>query len=100
MIAVLLADEHVTIATTRPETLLGDVAVAVHPHDARYVHLHGKHVVHPLCPGRTMPVLCDEAVDQELGTGEGQTTGITTVLPCYCEHRNSHNRIAIIMVMI
>jgi valyl-tRNA synthetase len=56
------------VATTRPETLLGDVAVAVHPDDARYTHLIGKHVKLPLCD-RTIPIIADTYVDKEFGTG-------------------------------
>jgi valyl-tRNA synthetase len=59
---------HITVATTRPETLLGDVAVAVHPEDERYKKLIGKHVQLPLT-GRTIPILADEFVDKEFGTG-------------------------------
>ena len=57
-----------TVATTRPETMLGDVAVAVNPDDERYRHLVGKHVVLPLT-GRTIPVIADAYVDKEFGTG-------------------------------
>jgi len=57
-----------TVATTRPETLLGDVAVAVNPDDARYMHLIGKHVRLPLCD-RTIPIIADSYVDREFGTG-------------------------------
>ena len=57
-----------TVATTRPETLLGDVAVAVNPDDERYAHLIGKHVQLPLCD-RTIPVIADHYVDKEFGTG-------------------------------
>lgn len=60
--------EGVTVATTRPETLLGDVAVAVHPEDERYRHLVGKQLVLPLT-GRTIPVIADEYVDREFGSG-------------------------------
>ena len=59
---------HVTVATTRPETLLGDVAVAVHPDDPRYRHLVGKHVQLPLT-GRAIPVIADDFVSMEFGTG-------------------------------
>jgi len=62
------ASKHVTIATTRPETLLGDGAVAVHPDDERYQHLIGKELVLPLC-NRTIPVIADDYVDPEFGTG-------------------------------
>jgi valyl-tRNA synthetase len=58
----------VVVATTRPETLLGDVAVAVHPGDERYAALIGKTVVLPLCD-RQIPVIADEMVDREFGTG-------------------------------
>jgi len=57
-----------SVATTRPETLLGDVAVAVNPEDDRYRHLIGKHVHLPLT-GRTIPVIADAYVDKEFGTG-------------------------------
>ena len=56
------------VATTRPETLLGDVAVAVHPDDVRYTDLIGKHVRLPLCD-RTIPIIADSYVDKEFGTG-------------------------------
>ncbi|MCX7156925.1 MAG: valine--tRNA ligase [Rhodocyclales bacterium] len=57
-----------TVATTRPETMLGDVAVMVHPEDERYAHLVGKNVVLPLCD-REIPVIADSYVDKEFGTG-------------------------------
>ena len=59
---------HVTVATTRPETMLGDAAIAVHPGDERYKHLLGEFVELPLC-GRRIPVIADEYVDPEFGTG-------------------------------
>jgi valyl-tRNA synthetase len=59
---------HVVVATTRPETMLGDVAVAVHPDDERYRALVGKEVLLPLT-GRTIPVIADEYVDPAFGTG-------------------------------
>ena len=62
-----------TVATTRPETLLGDVAVMVHPEDERYKHLIGKQVNLPLC-GRTIPVIADEYVDKDFGTGVVKVT--------------------------
>ena len=61
-------DGHITVATTRPETMLGDVAVAVSPSDPRFEHLVGKRVVLPLMD-RPIPVLADHAVDKEFGTG-------------------------------
>ncbi|SER31901.1 valyl-tRNA synthetase [Nitrosomonas sp. Nm51] len=62
------ADEAVIVATTRPETMLGDAAVAVHPEDTRYQHLIGRHVRLPLCE-RSIPVIADSYVDPEFGTG-------------------------------
>jgi valyl-tRNA synthetase len=62
------SDDRVIIATTRPETLLGDVAVCVHPEDARFTHLHGKRVRVPICD-REVPVIADPYVSMEFGTG-------------------------------
>ena len=59
----------ILVATTRPETMLGDTAVAVHPQDARYRHLHGKQVMLPLM-NRPLPIICDDVlVDPKFGTG-------------------------------
>lgn len=62
------SDESLVVATTRPETLLGDSAVAVHPEDPRFSHLLGKQVHLPLCD-RTIPVIADDYVDKEFGSG-------------------------------
>lgn len=62
------SDEYIIVATTRPETLLGDVAIAVHPDDERYKHLVGKQVKLPLTE-RTIPVIADDYVDPTFGTG-------------------------------
>ncbi|NCC76666.1 MAG: valine--tRNA ligase [Clostridia bacterium] len=59
---------YLVLATTRPETLLGDTAVAVHPDDERYQHLIGQHVILPLT-GRTIPIIADTYVESEFGTG-------------------------------
>lgn len=59
---------HLVVATTRPETMLGDTAVAVHPEDERYRHLHGKTIDLPLT-GRKIPIVPDDYVDREFGTG-------------------------------
>ncbi|MBR5236690.1 MAG: valine--tRNA ligase [Clostridia bacterium] len=67
------SDESFVIATTRPETLLGDTAVAVHPEDERYAHLVGKTLILPLV-GREIPVIADEYVDKEFGTGAVKIT--------------------------
>jgi valyl-tRNA synthetase len=64
---------YLTVATTRPETMLGDVAVMVHPEDERYQHLIGKKVKLPLC-GRDIPIIADEYVDKEFGTGVVKVT--------------------------
>ncbi len=64
---------HLIVATTRPETLLGDVAVMVHPEDTRYQHLIGQRVHLPLC-NRTIPIIADAYVDQNFGTGVVKVT--------------------------
>ena len=61
-------DELITIATTRPETILGDTAICINPNDERYTHLKGKKAIVPLC-GRVIPIIEDEYVDIEFGTG-------------------------------
>jgi len=66
-------ETFITVATTRPETMLGDTGVAVHPDDARYTHLVGKHVVLPLV-GRRIPIVADEWADPETGSGAVKIT--------------------------
>lgn len=67
--------EKIIIATTRPETMLGDTAIAVHPKDPRYTHLHGKFAEHPFLPDRKIPIITDDqAVDMEFGTGAVKIT--------------------------
>ncbi|XP_034561604.1 valine--tRNA ligase, mitochondrial isoform X2 [Notolabrus celidotus] len=66
-------DGEVCVSTTRPETMLGDVAVAVHPDDPRYQTLHGKQLRHPFTH-RLLPVITDSMVDMELGTGAVKVT--------------------------
>jgi valyl-tRNA synthetase len=61
-------DEFVTIATTRPETILGDTAICINPNDERYTHLKGKKVIVPIC-NRVIPIIEDDYVDIEFGTG-------------------------------
>jgi valyl-tRNA synthetase len=70
---VIGTNEHVVVATTRPETMLGDTAVAVHPEDERYAHLVGKMVRLPLL-GREIPIIADRYVDREFGTGVVKVT--------------------------
>ena len=60
--------ERITIATTRPETILGDTAICIHPDDERYQHLRGKQAIVPIC-NRFIPIIFDEYVDMEFGTG-------------------------------
>jgi valyl-tRNA synthetase len=62
------SEDFVTIATTRPETILGDTAVCIHPEDERYLHLKGKKVIVPVC-NRVIPIIEDEYVSMEFGTG-------------------------------
>ncbi|MFV9511072.1 valine--tRNA ligase [Tepidibacillus sp. LV47] len=64
---------YIVVATTRPETMLGDTAVAVHPEDKRYQHLIGKTVVLPIV-GREIPIIADEYVDREFGSGAVKIT--------------------------
>jgi len=64
---------HIEVATTRPETMLGDTAVAVHPEDERYKHLIGKTVILPIV-GREIPIVADEYVDPEFGSGAVKIT--------------------------
>ncbi|MGI6357435.1 MAG: valine--tRNA ligase [Bacillota bacterium] len=64
---------YISVATTRPETMLGDTAVAVHPEDARYQHLAGKTAILPLL-NREIPIVADDYVDQEFGTGAVKVT--------------------------
>ena len=67
------SDEFITVATTRPETMLGDTAVAIHPEDERYLHLHGKKLRLPLMD-REIPIVLDEWVSREFGTGAVKVT--------------------------
>ncbi|MBL4593846.1 MAG: class I tRNA ligase family protein, partial [Flavobacteriales bacterium] len=62
------SDEYITIATTRPETIMGDAAICVHPKDDRYTHLHGKKVIVPMV-NREVPIIVDDYIDLEFGTG-------------------------------
>jgi valyl-tRNA synthetase len=64
---------HVIVATTRPETMLGDTAVAVHPDDGRYAAIIGKMIAHPIT-GRRIPIIADEWADPELGSGAVKIT--------------------------
>jgi valyl-tRNA synthetase len=70
---VLGLEDFIVVATTRPETMLGDVAVAVHPNDARYTHMHGKVARLPLM-NRDIPIITDELANPEFGTGAVKVT--------------------------
>jgi valyl-tRNA synthetase len=70
---VIGTDEFITVATTRPETMLGDTAIAVNAKDERYTHLHGKHVLVPLMK-REIPIITDELAQPEFGTGAVKVT--------------------------
>ncbi len=67
------SQEYLVVATTRPETILGDTALCLNPNDSRYTHLHGKRVIVPLV-GRSIPIITDEYVDIEFGTGALKVT--------------------------
>jgi valyl-tRNA synthetase len=68
-------NERIVIATTRPETMLGDTGIAVHPDDPRYKHLIGKVAIHPFIEGRRLPIVADaELVNIEFGTGAVKLT--------------------------
>ncbi|KAI1083311.1 tRNA synthetases class I-domain-containing protein [Whalleya microplaca] len=68
------SEETIEVATTRPETMLGDTGIAVHPQDERYKHLVGKNAIHPFIKDRLMPIVADDYVDKEFGTGAVKIT--------------------------
>ena len=78
-------DETFTIATTRPETMFGDVCIVVHPDDTRYQHLIGKHAINP-ANGEKLPIIADDYIDIEFGTG---------VMKCTPAHDPNDYQIAI-----
>lgn len=81
--------EEIVVATTRLETMLGDSAVAVHPEDPRYKHLHGKFLVHPFLP-RRIPIITDgELVDMNFGTGAVKVTPAHDPNDYLCGKRNN-----------
>lgn len=83
------SDEELIVATTRPETMLGDTAVAVHPDDVRYKHLIGKSVVHPFIPDRHIPIVGDGVlVDMNFGTGCVKITPAHDANDFACGKRN------------
>lgn len=68
------SDEKIVVATTRPETMLGDTAIAVHPDDNRYTKFLGKYAIHPFIEGRRLPIVADTYVEKEFGTGAVKIT--------------------------
>lgn len=68
------SDQTIEVATTRPETMLGDTGIAVHPQDDRYKDFVGKTAQHPIVPGRKLRIVADEYVDKEFGTGAVKLT--------------------------
>ncbi|NUP88277.1 MAG: valine--tRNA ligase [Candidatus Sumerlaeia bacterium] len=88
---------HAVVATTRPETMLGDTAVAVHPKDERYSRLHGKHCVLPLM-NRLIPIVPDDFVDREFGTGMVKVTPAHDPNDFECGRRNGLEMINVMTV--
>lgn len=88
-------DGEVAVSTTRPETILGDVAVAVHPDDPRYQAYHGKHCRHPFT-NRLLPVITDSMVDMQLGTGAVKVTPAHDHTDFLLSQRHSLPRITVI----
>lgn len=68
------SDQTIEVATTRPETMLGDTGIAVHPQDDRYKDFVGKTALHPIIPGRKLAIIADEYVEKEFGTGAVKLT--------------------------
>ncbi|XP_041665838.1 valine--tRNA ligase, mitochondrial isoform X2 [Cheilinus undulatus] len=88
-------DGEVCVSTTRPETMLGDVAVAVHPDDPRYQGVHGKQLRHPFTDGR-LPIITDRAVDMTLGTGAVKVTPAHDHADFQLSQRHSLPRLTVI----
>ncbi|KAK8381478.1 hypothetical protein O3P69_018508 [Scylla paramamosain] len=82
------SEEEVIVSTTRPETMLGDTAVMVHPEDPRYTHLHTRRLLHPL-RRETIPVITDPVVDPEFGTGAVKVTPGHSHEDCQVGERHS-----------
>ncbi|KAM6958804.1 valine--tRNA ligase, mitochondrial [Aplochiton taeniatus] len=88
-------DGEVAVSTTRPETMLGDVAIAVHPDDARYQPFHDKHCRHPFMD-RLIPIVTDTMVDRELGTGAVKVTPAHDLDDFVLSQRHSLPRLSVI----
>ncbi|XP_038141847.1 valine--tRNA ligase, mitochondrial isoform X1 [Cyprinodon tularosa] len=89
------ADGEVAVSTTRPETMLGDVAIAVHPDDPRYQALHGRRCRHPFT-NRLLPIITDSVVDMELGTGAVKVTPAHDFVDFHLSQRHSLPRPSVI----
>lgn len=86
---VVDSDEELIVSTTRPETMLGDTAVAIHPDDERYKHLHGKFLQHPFMD-RVIPIVTDaKLVKMEFGTGAVKVTPSHDPNDYECGQRNN-----------
>lgn len=82
-------NESIIVSTTRPETIFGDTAIAIHPRDKRYEHLHGKYALNPIT-GKKIPIICDEqAVEIEFGTGAVKITPAHDQNDFECGKRNN-----------
>ena len=91
------SDRRIVVATTRIETMLGDVAVAVHPNDPRYTDLVGKELEHPFYPDRKMVVVADEIlVNMDFGTGAVKVTPAHDKNDYFCGQRNNLEMITVI----
>ncbi len=88
--------EEIVVATTRPETMLGDTAIAVNPNDTRYTSLVGKYVKHPFIVNRRIPIIADSFVDQNFGTGAVKITPAHDANDFECGKRNNLPFITII----
>ena len=82
------SDEKITVATTRPETILGDAAICVNPSDKRYTHLKGKNAIIPLI-GKIIPIIFDDYVDMEFGTGALKITPAHDINDYTIGHKHS-----------
>jgi valyl-tRNA synthetase len=92
---VIGSSEFLTVATTRPETMLGDTAVAINAMDERYLHLHGKRVMLPLM-NREIPIVCDDLADPQFGTGVVKVTPAHDPNDFECGRRHGLQSIAVI----
>lgn len=93
---ILNTKEEIVVATTRPETMLGDTAIAVSAKDARYKHLHNKKARHPFFLDRIIPIIFDDSVDPKFGTGAVKVTPAHDPVDFSISERHDLNRISIL----